>query len=68
MGFDDRFINWIKIILDSGSSSILVNGVPGIEFKCRREVRQGDPLSPFYLLLVLYFFRSLLIMHVRKVC
>jgi hypothetical protein len=46
MGFDDRFTNWIKLILESGSSSILTNGVPGTEFKCRRGVRQGDPLSP----------------------
>jgi retron-type reverse transcriptase len=46
MGFDGRFTNWIKLILESGSSSILVNGVPGTEFKCKRGVRQGDPLSP----------------------
>jgi hypothetical protein len=46
MGFDEMFIKWIKLILESSSSSILVNGVPGAEFKCRRGVRHGDPLSP----------------------
>jgi hypothetical protein len=46
MGFDERWTNWIKLILESGSSSILVNGVPGTDFKCKRGVRQGDPLSP----------------------
>jgi hypothetical protein len=46
MGFDERFTNWIKIILESRSSSIILNGVPGTEFKCKRGVRQGDPLSP----------------------
>jgi hypothetical protein len=46
MGFDDRWINWIDLIFKSGSSAVLVNGVPGTEFRCRRGVRQGDPLSP----------------------
>ena len=47
-GFDDRWCMWIKMLLDSRSSSILLNGIPGKEFKCKRGVRQGDPISPYY--------------------
>jgi hypothetical protein len=48
LGFPERWIVWVTNILNSGSSSILLNGVPGKIFKCKRGVRQGDPLPPSF--------------------
>jgi hypothetical protein len=48
-GFGDRWLHWISLILGSGTSQVLLNGVPGRRFHCRRGVRQGAPCPPFSL-------------------
>jgi hypothetical protein len=45
-GFNDIWLNWIENNMSSATSVVLLNGVPEKIFFCKREVRQGDPLSP----------------------
>ncbi|XP_076926299.1 putative mitochondrial protein AtMg01250 [Bidens hawaiensis] len=52
MGFPDRWCLWIKGVLISARSSVLVNGSPAFEFQCSKSIRQCDPLSPFLFLVV----------------
>jgi hypothetical protein len=48
------------MIMNSGPSLVLVNGVPGKAFKCKRRVCQGDPMSPLLFFLAMDLLQSIL--------
>jgi len=51
MGFDNRWVGWMRTCVRSNSISILVNGSPTEEFVAEKGLRQGDPLAPFLFLI-----------------
>ncbi|KAL3692711.1 hypothetical protein R1sor_006362 [Riccia sorocarpa] len=51
-GFGVQFLKYIKAILGTASSSIIVNGIRSKPVKVSRSVRQGCPLSPLLFILV----------------
>ncbi|GJR36520.1 RNA-directed DNA polymerase, eukaryota [Tanacetum coccineum] len=51
--FGLKWRSWIKTCLSYSRASILVNGSPTFEFSINRDLRQGDPLSPFLFILVM---------------
>jgi hypothetical protein len=58
--FSEKWVTWIKNILSSGSSQVLLNDVSGRGFKCKRGVRQGDPLSPLLFVLGVELLQSII--------
>lgn len=51
MGFREKWRIWVKGCLVSGRASVLINGSPSQEFNLCKGLWQGDPLSPFLLMM-----------------
>jgi hypothetical protein len=51
-GFADKWVEWIRSFLIRGSVGLTINNEEGEFFHTRKELRQGDPLSPLLFNLV----------------
>lgn len=60
MGFPAKWLSWVDMIFNSTCTSVLLNRVPGMSFKCKRRVRQGDPLSPLLFVLGVELLQAIL--------
>ena len=52
-GFNEQFINWVKILHNNLESCIINNGYSTGYFSLNRGTRQGDPLAPYIFILVM---------------
>jgi hypothetical protein len=59
-GFSPKWLKWMEIIMKSGTSAMLLNGVPSKFFKCKRGVRQGDPPSRLLFVLAADLLQSII--------
>ncbi|RVW72345.1 putative mitochondrial protein [Vitis vinifera] len=60
MGFETKWVNWMRWCISSIRFSVLLNGSPVGFFQSSRGLRQGDPLSPFLFIIAMEALSSIL--------
>lgn len=63
---DSKWIKWIMECITMAHSTILVNGSTSGEFRLKRGLRQGDPLSPLLFLLAAEVMSTMISKAVQK--
>jgi hypothetical protein len=58
LGLPVNWIHWVTKILNSASTTVLLNGVPRELFSCKRRVRQGAPCPLSFLCWLLSYYKS----------
>lgn len=53
MGFGNQLVDFLQAIIGNANSSIIINGKTTRTFDITRSMRQGDPLSPLFFLLIM---------------
>lgn len=66
MGFDSRWIGWVKQCVCSVKYSFVMNGRQVSTITPGRGLRQGDPLSPYLFLLVADVFSKLMTKAIKN--
>lgn len=60
MGFMRGWLNWISLLMSTSSTKIILNGRPGRRICHAHGLRQGDPLSPMFFVLLMEALNAML--------
>lgn len=66
LGFDMKWIEWVEQCIKTTSFSILMNENPVGMIKPSRDLRQGDPLSPYLFLIYMEILSRMLMSEAAK--